>query len=146
METIPQTFYQRAILIDPSALYALIDARDQYHEQAKNYLETVLRRGFPVYITNASLIETYRLILHRLGTVRALQFLSVIFDADSKFRMERMTSEDEEAAKGYVRKFNDQELTLTDAVNFAVMFRMGILTMFGFDNDCYLVGLQKAPA
>ena len=145
MQTIPQTFYQRAILIDPSALYALVDPRDQYHVQAKNYLEAILRRGFPVFVTNASLIETYRLILHKLGTARALQFLDVIFDAESKFRMERMNLEDEETAKGYVKKFDDQELTLTDAVNFAVMIRKGILTMFGFDSDCHLVGLQKAP-
>jgi len=145
METIHQTFYQKAVLIDSSALYAIVDDGDQYHIRASAYFRDVVEQQLPIYITNASIIETYRLVLHKLGTKRALQFLDIIFE-NCSFVLERMTVDDEEKAREYVRRFDDHELTLTDAVNFAVMLRVGILTMFGFDHHCYVLGFQKAPA
>lgn len=142
--SIPNTIFERSILIDSSALFALAYKNDQYHLQAKELLTHAQKEKFPLYITNVVIIETFRLILHKLGRFNAHLFLeTMIKDVDAGvLRLERMSESDENNAQSIIFKHKDHNITLTDSVNFCIMFRMGIYKMFGFDSDCFVVGLE----
>ena len=145
MGAIPRTIYAKAVLIDTGAIYALVDTSDAYHQKAKQYLEEASQQSLPLFITNSTIIESYRLIIHRLGWKVAIEFLRNMYSSGNNIRIERMTVADEEKARSIVEKFKEHILTLTDAVNYSVMLRIGILNIFSFDSDCYLLGLQKLP-
>jgi len=139
------TSYERAVLLDSGALFALMSEGDQYHELAQTFFEILISERIPLYTTNAVILETYRLILHKLGIQKALDFLEQWLSDPTLMTIERMSVEDEENAREVVRKYSDQDISLTDAVNFAVMSRKGILKMFGFDNHCLILGFQRVP-
>lgn len=52
-------------LIDTSALIALNDVSDQYHDQAKQLASSLT--GQELIVTNAILTETYTLLRYRMG-------------------------------------------------------------------------------
>jgi len=141
---VPNTLYERAVLIDSSALYALTDKRDQYHESAKLLLIKVQEDKLPIFITNTVVIESFRLILHRLGRSNAHIFLeNLISDIESgSMKIVRMSDDDENEAQKIVFNNKGHDLTLTDSINFSVMLRLGIYKMFGFDSDCNVVGFE----
>lgn len=145
---IHNTLFEKAVLIDSGALYAVADSRDQNHISAKGLLVHAQQQSFPVFVTNAVVIETYRLILHKLGRSNAHKFLnSILNDIQSGVvKLERMTEADEDAGQKMVFKYNDQDFTLTDSVNFCVMLRMGIYKIFGFDSHCLVIGLELFSA
>ena len=77
-DLIHNSIFEKAVLLDSSALYALTDKRDQYHQLAKALLKNIQDKKFPIFITNIVIIETYRLVLHKLGKDNAQEFLKSI--------------------------------------------------------------------
>lgn len=141
---IHNSIFEKAVLLDSSAIYALTDSRDQYHQSAKDLLNNIQKSNLPIFVTNAVIIESYRLILHKLGKANAQKFLqTVVNDVKSGvLKVERMSEADEEGGKKIIFDNQGHSLTLTDTINFSVMLRMGIYKMFGFDSDCCIVGLE----
>lgn len=142
---IPNSIFEKAVLLDTSALYALADNKDQYHESALNLLCNIQKNKLPIYITNAVIIEAYRLILHKLGKKNAQKFLQELIGDIKKgiIKVERMSENDEKEGQEIIFKNQNHKLTLTDTINFSVMFRMGIFKIFSFDSDCFIVGLEQ---
>jgi uncharacterized protein len=70
-----------SILVDTSALYAALDADDDYHFAARNRWEQLLRDGASL-LTTYVVVETTALVQRRLGmpAVRVLHedFVSLI--------------------------------------------------------------------
>ena len=141
---IHNSIFEKAVLLDSSALYALTDSRDQYHQSAINLLSDIQQKKFPIFVTNAVIIEAYRLILHKLGKNNAQKFLQTIISdiKNGSIKIERMSENDESEGQKIIFNNQGHSLTLTDTINFSVMLRMGIYKMFGFDSDCYIVGLE----
>src|SRR5262245_28635971 len=94
---IHNSIFEKAVLFDSSALYALADTRDQYHQIATSLLRTIQKNNLPLFITNAVIIESYRLILHKLGRNNARRFLKAILKDIEKgtVKLERMLKSDE---------------------------------------------------
>jgi predicted nucleic acid-binding protein len=134
----------RAFFVDSSAFFALLSARDSYHAAAQEMLERVVidRRG--LVTTNFVVAETHALALARVGRHQASVFLRGI-DGDPEVRIERATEEDEVTARNIVSKYDDQDFSLTDAISFAVMERLGIRTAFTFDRDFARFGFASVP-
>lgn len=145
---IHNTIFEKAVLLDTSALYALTDNRDQYHNSAIEFLKNIQENKLPIFTTNAVIIESYRLVLYKLGKDNAQKFLQTIIDDIKKgiIKMERMSIADEEEGQKIIFDNKGYKLTLTDTINFSVMLRMGIYKMFGFDSDCTIVGLELFQA
>jgi predicted nucleic acid-binding protein len=55
------------ILIDTSAFYALVSARDEFHERAVSTFEYLIDREQKLITTSYALVETVALIQRRLG-------------------------------------------------------------------------------
>jgi len=135
--------YSKGILLDTGALFALADPHDEHHDEAIDCLNALQEETHSLFVSNTTIYETYRLILHDLGIIKALDFLERIFDGSVK--IEYITLEDEEKAKDYLRKYNDQPFTFVDALNFVVMNRINIFKVFAFDRHFSTVGFLKMP-
>ena len=125
------------LLVDTSAVYALIDRDDTYHRKAVTLLRSVPRRGLTPLLTNFIMAESHALLLSRLGAEIARDWL-----LRQIWPVERITPEDEEKARKIIRRYSDKSFSYTDATSFAVMERLGIKEAFAFDPHFRQYGLK----
>lgn len=125
------------LLVDTSAVYALIDRDDTYHRKAVTLLRSVPRRGLTPLLTNFIVAESHALLLSRLGAGIARDWL-----LRQIWPVERITPEDEEKAREIIQRYTDKTFSYTDATSFAVMERLGIKEAFAFDPHFRQYGLK----
>jgi len=125
------------LLVDTSAVYALIDRDDTYHRKAVNLLRSLPRRGLNPLLTNFILAETHALLLSRLGPEIARDWL-----LRQIWPVERVNPQDEEKAREIIQRYTDKTFSYTDATSFAVMERLGIREAFAFDPHFRQYGLK----
>jgi predicted nucleic acid-binding protein len=114
---------RKPVLADTGPLYALADPSDQYHLQAREQLERLTAGGRFVAITYLTLAETYTLILRRLGTAYAHQWLEEITDGSATINPEPA---DYIEASRLIVAYTDQPITMFDAVAAAVGERLSL--------------------
>ena len=144
---IPQSIFQQAFFLDTGAFKAIYDERDQYHKKAILFRDQLKTFAYPLYTSNLTIAETYRLLLHepRLGTIVSLNFLDDIYGASFNIIRPKLT--DDMVAKNMLHKYKYQvnDLTYTDAINMSVMMRIGLKNVFAFDWHFGLLGFQILP-
>lgn len=112
----------RAVLADSGPLYAAADEDDAHHERALSQLHNLSRHRREVAIAYPTLLETYALLMFRMGTGPALKWLAFVSDAV----LLNPTQEDYKQAFIRVRSLPDQRLTLVDATVGALANRLGL--------------------
>ncbi len=125
------------VLVDTSAVYALLDRSDACHAAAKDSLERFKKVRSEPLLTNFIVAECHALALARLGASLARNWL-----LGNVWAIERVTDDDEAKAKEIVRKYVDKRFSYTDATSFAVMERLGLRTAFAFDPHFRQYGFQ----
>jgi predicted nucleic acid-binding protein len=125
------------VLVDTSAVYALLDRGDACHQAAKDSLETLKRTRSEPFLTNFLVAECHALCLARLGAGVARTWLLT-----NVWTVERIIPDDEAAAREIIRKYTDKTFSYTDATSFAAMERLGLRTAFAFDPHFRLYGFQ----
>jgi len=125
------------VLVDTSAVYALLDERDACHQAAKDSLEHLKKARSEPFLTNFIVAECHALALARLGATLARRWL-----LSNIWAVERVTADDESVAREIIRKYTDKSFSYTDATSFAVMDRLGIRAAFAFDPHFRQYGLQ----
>ena len=125
--------------VDTSALIAFVDRSDTYH--------LLFRRLFsaPPVLTTTTLVlaEGHGWFLKRYDRTRALQFLALV----EEFRPLQVTAvglREHAAGVAMLRRFSDQDLTLTDAVGLAVMTAQKIENCWSTDRHLGLTGIPLA--
>ena len=118
-----------SLCVDTSAWYAAADRGDSSHDRAK----TILSRGEWLVTTDYILIETWLLLLHRLGRPAAERFWEGLRAGVAAIEM--VTMADLESAWAIGRIFPDQDFSMVDRTSFAVMQRLSIQRVATFDND-----------
>ena len=116
------------ILVDTSAVYALLDRDDRCHDAARQALESLRKRRTEPLLTNFIVAECHALSLSRLGADIARKWL-----LGNIWPVERVNVEDETKARVIIEQYTDKTFSYTDATSFAVMDRLGIKTAFAFD-------------
>lgn len=116
------------ILVDTSAVYALLDADDRWHRAARSAFEAIKQRHEEPFLTNLLVAECHALLLSRLGSDLARRWLFT-----NVWPIERVTGTDEERAVEIIRRYDDKTFSYTDAASFAVMERLGIRRAVAFD-------------
>lgn len=116
------------MIVDTSAIYALLDRSDANHHRAVTLLRRIRDEGRLVVLTNFIVAETHALILARLGYGPARLWLKGL-----RWPVERVRAEDEERARGIIFAYEDKTFSYTDATTFAVMERTGTRVAFAFD-------------
>jgi predicted nucleic acid-binding protein len=125
------------ILVDTSAVYALLDRSDSRHEAARDALQKLkLGRAEPL-LTNFVVAECHALSLSRLGHEIARRWL-----LGNVWPVERVTVEDEGRAVMIIGQYADKTFSYTDATSFAVMERLGIRRAFAFDPHFQQYGFE----
>ncbi len=129
-------------LIDTSALLALANPRDQYHEQSVATARTFTADGGRWIGTTLILAELHGHLLYRRGPQVARSVLGNLLD-DSAFRWMDVTVDlVHEANSAWLTAFRDQKFSLTDGVSFALMKREKLHVAFAFDHDFTTAGFE----
>ena len=116
------------VLVDTSAVYALLDRNDRCHDGAREALESLRKRRTGPLLTNFIVAECHALSLSRLGADIARKWL-----LGNIWPVERVSVEDETKARVIIGQYTDKTFSYTDATSFAVMERLGVKTAFAFD-------------
>lgn len=122
--------------VDTSALIAFLDRSDSHH--------ALFRRLFadpPSLVTTGLVLgEGHGWFLKRFDRTRALQFLAFIEEL-RPLRLLPFRAEEHAGGVRFLRKFSDQDLTLTDAVGLHVMSDLGIVSCWSTDFHLGLTGV-----
>ena len=124
------------VMVDTSAIYALLDRSDAKHSEAVALLKKMRDSGDTVVVTNFVVAETHALLLAKMGYSVARTWLE-----EQCWPVERAAAEDEERAVEIVRSYADKTFSYTDAVTFAIMERLQMKVAFTFDKHFAQYGL-----
>jgi len=122
--------------VDTSALIAFLDRSDSYH--------ALFRRLFsdpPKLVTTPLVVaEGHGWFLKRYDRRRALEFLSLV-EALSPMNLVAVGEREQKAATELLRKYSDQDLTLTDTVGLHLMKAHRIKSCWSTDFHLGLTGV-----
>jgi predicted nucleic acid-binding protein len=121
---------RQAVIADTGPLYAAVDPDDQYHRRAQRELKRLVRDRHELVIAYPTLLESYTLLLYRLGREVAKAWLDEVL---TRAALVNPTPEDYRDAATKVRAFTDQEITLFDAAVAVLANRLG-LTVWTYDH------------
>ncbi len=119
----------QAVLADTGPLYAAADEGDAHHHKALEQFQELARQRREVLVPYPIWLESYSLILSRLGWKAASAWLAAIAGAS----LINPTPEDYSRAHRTVRTLVDQRITLVDASVAALAERLG-LEVWTFDH------------
>jgi predicted nucleic acid-binding protein len=129
------------IYVDTSALLAIVDTKDAYHETAKEFWgQQVLIANFRS--NNYVVVESIALIQNRLG-LEAVQIL--VDQLLPVIEIDWLDVEQQKLAIQSVLTANRRNLSLMDCSSFETMRRLGIKTVFTFDEHFREQGFNIVP-
>jgi predicted nucleic acid-binding protein len=117
-----------AILVDTSALYAIIHRDDPHHHQL---VERLRSEAPAVVVPQAVLTEICYLIGSRRGPTAEADFVAGLLDAG--WRLEPTTSGDVGRAVELMRTYADASIGFVDAAVVAIAERLGIRQVWTLD-------------
>ena len=116
--------------IDTSALYAVLCGNDPNHEDAQRKWITLLDQDEPLVSTNYVLVETIKLIQHRLGMRAVRDFQD---DAVPLLQIIWVDDAQHQAAVTAFLMMGRRQLSLVDCSSFLTMRNLDIRTAFAYD-------------
>jgi predicted nucleic acid-binding protein len=129
------------VLVDTSAVFALVDRSDDNHAAARTVLAGLQKQRAEPLLTNFIVAESHALLLARLGSTIARAWL-----LGNAWSIERVSEEDEARARAIIARYDDKTYSYTDATSFAVMERRGLKLAFAFDPHFRQHGFQLIDA
>jgi len=108
-----------SLFVDTSIWYASVDASDFDNVRARS----ILSSGESLVTTDHVLVETWRLVHHRIGRKQAERFWQGLRGAAW---IEVVGEADLETAWQIGQSWRDQDFSIIDRTSFAVMLRLGI--------------------
>jgi predicted nucleic acid-binding protein len=133
-----------SLFVDTSAIFALFNERDPNHALAHAAVQRAYRERSALITTNFVVAEAHALMLARRGRARAAGLLDAVTRGPSTVVV-RASEDDEDAARAIIYDYDDKDFSLTNAISFAVMRRLGIVTAFTFDRDFARLGFASVP-
>jgi predicted nucleic acid-binding protein len=126
------------IFLDTSAIYALADRDDPFHDTARARLKALLDAGEEVLTHNYILVEAMALLHARLGATTAQRFAR---DARA-FTVEWIDPATHHEAAGQIGRSPGPRISFVDRVSFLIMRRRGVRLAFAFDTDFERAGFR----
>ncbi|MCZ7661540.1 MAG: PIN domain-containing protein [Thermoleophilia bacterium] len=122
--------FPHEVLIDTSALYALLDEGDVSHEPARALAETLFARDTVLVATSSIVVEAAALLQARLGRPAARRFLlDLVPYLDIAWVEADLYARSVEAWLAEDRR----DVSLVDCMSFALMHELHIEHAFTFD-------------
>lgn len=130
----------RLVFLDSSGLFALANAADAWHPQARAAWLQLTAERWQAHTTNFVIAEAHALFLALSGRADAAAFLRQMVQGPAT--VVRAGAADESRARAIIFQYTDKDFSLTDAISFAVMERLGIGVAFSFDRDFAQYGFR----
>lgn len=131
------------MFVDTGGFIAKEIAGDQFHATARNAWAEVVEKGVRLVSSEHILDESITLIARRSNYAFAAQWgLDAL---DSGIEWLPTAPEDLAKALGLMRKFADQGVSFTDCLSAAMMRRLGLRRVFGFDRHFEAMGFDVWP-
>lgn len=142
----PHTFpLPRAVFIDSSVFYVLVDQRQDEHQDATKLFDALIRSRARIVTTNFILAESHALILGRTKRPdKGRDFLVNIYNSKLVETI-WVTKTDEQKAVDIISRYQDKEWSFTDATSFVVMEKLGISHALSLDPDFNQYGFVTVP-
>lgn len=128
---------QQAVLTDTGPLLAISDLSDQYHGRARREAEQLRTEGKQIAVAHSTVLESYSLIQRRVGLSTAQRWL--VF-AETELALLNPSGEDYALAFRQVRRYQDQDISLFDAVVSVLAKRFDTL-VWTFDHHFDVMGV-----
>lgn len=137
--------YRRTVLVDSSAVIALLNPDDRFHQEAQQFFNG--SRGVSWCALRATSHEAYTRVRKfrypRTPVGFALQHFD-FFRTPNIYLLD-FDAADEAAARQILAQYGDQILSFHDALCAAVMLRNQLYRIFSFDRDFWTLGLEVVP-
>ena len=131
----------KTIIADTTPLYALVDPSDQYYQKARGELLKIKQLNIQVIIPYTIALESYSLILYRLGIETAIKFAQEIKESAELIHP---TEEDYNLAWQKIKQYSDQKITLFDAVTATISQRLNYpVWTYDYHFDLMLVSVWR---
>jgi len=126
------------IFVDTVFVIALINQRDQYHQQASELADRF--EGYPLLTTDAVLLE----IGNALARGYKQEAIEVIeqFLASDEVEIKRLTPYLFEQAFELYKQYRDKDWSLVDCISFVAMREAGISQALTFDRHFVQAGFE----
>lgn len=129
----------KPVFVDTSGAYALLDATDPYHAQAKAAFLHAERTRLPLLTTNYVVHESWALIQARLGWEATGAWRDkLISRCEIVWVDERLHS----LGEARCRQARERRLSLTDCVSIEVMQQRGLESFIGADEHFERAGFR----
>ncbi|HEX5385786.1 MAG TPA: PIN domain-containing protein [Gemmatimonadales bacterium] len=134
-----------ALFLDTSGWFAALSRRESSHAGARAAYADQVRRGGALITTAPVLAEMHILLLELGGPAMALRFLDgvatdpthEVIDVGRDLRLA--------AVERWLRRFTDQDLSLTDAMSFEVMRQRRLRRALALDRHFAVAGFELVP-
>src|SRR3972149_9815252 len=120
------------VFVDTSAFFAVMDADDRNHKQAKAVWRDILNAETIMICTNYVLVETFALLQSRLGLKAVRSFQT---DAVPVLQVEWVSETLHRVVVSALLVANRRRISLVDCVSFETMRALGIRKAFAFNPD-----------
>lgn len=131
------------IFVDSSFWIALVDERDNRHDQATAVLRE--HEGSSLVTTSHVVGETWTFLRKRHGHRVAVRFLDSTESA-ARLRVLAATSDVEQEAWRWLRRHDERAYSFVDATSFALMRSLRIREALAFDGDFAAAGFVELRA
>ncbi len=133
-------FNRPLVFVDTGAWIAFLHETDTHHIAALAIGARLKQQKTHLITTNFVIAETHALLL-RAGYAPAVTFLRKVA-AGQMAMVIRAEADDEAAARAIIYQYTDKGYSLTDAISFAVMTRLGITRAWSYDQHFKQHGWQ----
>jgi predicted nucleic acid-binding protein len=132
------------IFFDTSAIVGRIVQRDQHHKKAVEFWDSLSSATTLCFTSNFVLAEAITLIARRTSYPFATRQARKLY-ASTVLRVVRPEQRDEFQAVHFMNKYADHGIGFVDCISFAMMRRLGISDVFGFDGHFAAAGFHLLP-
>lgn len=135
------------VFVDTGAWIALVAQTDNHHREGFAYFDYQLQRGSRFTTTDFVLDESITRLSYDYGHSVAVDFLTLIKSAQLEGQLLncRISESDFTVAESLFLKYHDVKLSFTDCTSFAVMRRLNLSGVFGYDAHFEMMGFTLNP-
>lgn len=136
-----------SIFIDSGGFIASMVISDRHYKAASQFMDKILSSKETLVTSNLVIAETYPLIYRFSNYKNAIRFFDIVSKTSKAgfIKIIFSTAEHYRVADEILRKYSNQDLSLVDAVSFAIMRELKINRVFGFDSHFLLEGFILEP-
>lgn len=130
------------LFIDTSALYAIMDAGDDFHDRAKDYFSEIVEKDIVLNSSDYIIVETIALVQNRLGINAARLFINNILPVVNLYYIDKSIHD---IAINNLLSLPGSKISMVDFTSFKIMRNLEIDSIFTFDRHFKKQGFEILP-